>query len=228
MLVLASALLACDPVSDDTAFVEPFDGATSVGLESRIEVHVPDLDVPEGQAVSEEVLRVVDLADGGLVQGQRVVEGTTVVFEPTGGWAPDADYGWALIDAPDQARQPVLEIPDFLLGEAVFSTRSDPWLLDAVLDGGQLCLLFSEAPGTQRLEVQLDGGDVVASEWTAMFLADPGGGPDGTAACLVDVEGAEVDDVVRWTEPDGGSQSVGVVEGSVLSTWRARHRWVRP
>ncbi|MCA9495044.1 MAG: hypothetical protein KC621_34185, partial [Myxococcales bacterium] len=182
--MLVVALLACGSEVEGNAFVEPFDGVTGVASSTVLRVHLPALRLPEGEPVAPESLQVVDLDEGGFVEGTRTVEGTTVLFEPDGGWRPDTDYGWALIDAPDQARQPVLVLPEGLVGDALFSTRVGPRLLDAVLDGTDLCLLFSEEQPARILNLDIAGEDWFGTYWTPTFLASPGEGEGATAACF--------------------------------------------
>ncbi|MCB9688456.1 MAG: hypothetical protein H6735_25695 [Alphaproteobacteria bacterium] len=227
-MLFVVALVACVPEVEGNAFVEPFDGATSVTVDTPLRVHLPALRLPEGQPVSPESLQVVDLDEGGFVEGERVVEGTTVLFEPTDGWRADTDYGWALIDAPDQARQPVLVLPEGLAGEALFSTRPGPRLLDAVLDGDDLCLVFSEEQPARILDLDIGGEDFFGTYWTPTFLAAIGDGEGATASCFPVPARFGEGDVVRWTSALGASDSTTIVEGALLEAWRARHRWSEP
>ena len=101
-------------------------------------------------------------------------------------------------------------------------------LLDAVLDGTDLCLLFSEEQPARILNLDIAGEDWFGTYWTPTFLASPGEGEGATAACFPVPARIGEGDVVRWTSSLGASDSVAIVEEPLLQAWRARHRWTAP
>jgi len=183
-VALAALLAACAPDLDPVAsWVEPMDGATGWAGAEPLIVNTPALDVPPDYEIRP-LLRVIDLADGGYVDGTTTSTHSGITFEPAEAWLPGRRYAWTL-DVPESLpHAPEFGIPEGLAGTAVFDT--DPAL--EVLDGAQhddsrLCVVLSAKAESESVEV----------EWT---LDDFGPPVPDTLTVLPAEEWA--DDLLAW------------------------------
>jgi hypothetical protein len=230
-VLLLLALGSCS-VEELARFVTPWDGQAAVPLDEPLVVRLPELDFPPDEPVPTDLVQVVDLEDGGFVAGTLTRAGRDVVFRPDAPWSPERAYAWTVARPVARARQPVFEVADEVLGEAIFTTAPIVALLDAALDDGRLCLLFGTAPDPL---LDLTVGDEVhpAVGWESWDLgSDLFDGLDeahpATAACLSQEVAAEVGQAVRFTDADGASSQVIVRSDSLVDALAQRHRWSLP
>lgn len=197
--VATLALCACAPLpgeSPPAAFIAPLDGQTAVPAGLDLLVSTRGIDLPEDYPLSDDVIRVVDLDDGGLIRGTVLRDGAELRFRAAGGWEPGHRYLWSVSEPPSAAREPTLELPDEVLGDASFEAGTGRAVLDAGVDGsGQLCLLLSlwlDVPPTD-LALELDGAPVdptwyLRDEWaTARAAHLLPGDPGVSLACATEL-----------------------------------------
>lgn len=215
-------LLGCTP--PEPRFVEPFDGSSAVDPSTPLRVVMEGVAYPDGEPVPDDLITVVDLDDGGEVPGVATFVDGAVAFVPDEPWRDGGVFGWAVEPPAPRARGPLLDVPLALSGEASFRVGGPASLLDAVLDDGALCLLFSEPlPFVAALEVA--GEAVGPLDGEARDLSLPGGVQSAPyAARCVDVD-ARPGDLVRYTADDGSTSAAFVVAEPLAARWKARHRW---
>jgi hypothetical protein len=154
--MLALWLIAC-AIDEQSSYVAPFDGQTSWPLDAPIEVALPADALPPDYPVDAELLRVVDLTVGGIVEGDLIHDGRWLRFHPDGNWPAGHEFAWSLLPPIDAARQPQLAIPDRLLGEARFTTTGAMEVADAVIDRERLCVLLSRPYADEPVYLSVDG-----------------------------------------------------------------------
>ncbi|MBW1877602.1 MAG: hypothetical protein JRI25_06145 [Deltaproteobacteria bacterium] len=195
-LVLAGLLaVGCDDAGDEGSFITPLDGQTAVALDALLRVRAPTLGVPPEYPLPE-LIRVVDLAEGGFVPGEVVDEGDVLSFVPRGSWAVDRRYVWT-VDIPEgMPHGPELHIAGQLSGSAVFDTSEAIAVLAAGLDDDdRACLVLSRRTDVGMMEgarvtaddeeiadlrIELQGPEV----WQDQVWV-PGLRPEVDLACLV-------------------------------------------
>ncbi len=195
-------------------YVSPLDGQTGVSVELPLLVRTDGMELPPEAALPADFISVVALDEEGFVEGAITRTGDDVRFRPRGGWRPDARYAWRVEAFSEGTRRPEARVPPILVGEAVFSTGRELWLLDLTLDPeiGELCAIFSRpiAPGdADRITLTVDDKPQPARAFTAftearfhqVWLPDKDHGVSVACALLEDV--APGDAVRMWLEPDG-------------------------
>lgn len=215
-------LLACR--TESPAYVAPYDGASSVNPGDPLRAVFDGGAYPEGEPVPDDVIVVVDLDDGGAVRGEARVEDGAVVFLPDEPWREGGAYGWAVTAPAPVARRPLLDVPLDLEGEASFRVGGSAALLDAAIEGGRLCLLFS-APLPWIGAIEVDGEPLDDLDGEPLALPAPRPPGDSPARCVPAL--ARVGDVVRYTGPDGSTSAARVSSRPLGDRWRERHRWSR-
>ena len=160
--VLASSLLlvplvACEELP---GMIAPFDGRTDVGANDPLVVqgganHIPP-DYPPGN-----VITVVDLQDGGFIDGDAVTDGPDVLFYPAEGWAEARRFAWTFMDPDHVPHGPEMPVAEGLAGTAVFSTEDAPEVLAVEEDDGRPCLVLSQpVADVDALELRVKVDDV--------------------------------------------------------------------
>jgi hypothetical protein len=225
--VLAAA--GCGGPEVDTFFVAPPSGTTHVPIDAPLQVRLDEIAWPDGEPIPPDLVQVVDLVDGGFVDGELSWSGRDVLFEPELGWRAGHRYAWTVQEPVPRARQPVMRIPDGVTGEAIFDTASQVEALDAVRDEDRLCLLFSQRFAPVALDLTLDGAwtpglpvevmDVVLTEVEAVPL------PDGALGAVCTVDPAPDVTTVRWISPTDTPYALEVAPGTLTDALLARHRW---
>jgi len=157
MAALALAFVSGCATEVGSAYILPFDGQTDWPVDRPIEVALNEQALPGGYPLDPGLLRVVDLTNGGIVEGDLVHEGRMLRFYPTDGWKPSTDYAWTLSPSVDRNREPQLLIPPALQGDAFFSTTSRLEVVNAVQQGERLCLQLSRAFDDDRLMIWVNG-----------------------------------------------------------------------
>ncbi len=226
------ATLGCAQPADAPSFVAPLDGQSGVALNAPLQVHLGAARYPVESALPPSLVTVVDVGTGAEVEGQlRRGEWPDVLFVPDGGWAADGRYVWSVRQPTPLARQPELQVPSGLVGEARFTTAALPELLDAVVtDGGRLCLLLSGDAAAAELPDSLLLNDqdwpIEGAEWVRPQLDDPAltllEADDGVVAACLDAP-VDAGDVVRL-ELDSDTWQVQVTDLDLLDIVRQRHR----
>lgn len=136
------------------AYIAPVDGQTAVPRDLSLRVQTgPIHELPPAYEVPD-LIRVVDLTDGGYVPGRVDVDTDSVRFTPRVRWRSGHRYVWTFDPAKAVPHGPEFGFPDTLEGSAVFDVTADRLdLLDATLDAaGRTCLVFS-----RRLTADDDG-----------------------------------------------------------------------
>jgi hypothetical protein len=220
-------LAACTQQTEQ--FVEPFDGSSRVLPGDPLVVHL-SAKYPEGEALPDDLIVVVDLLSGGVVDGTTTFRDGAVSFEPDSPWQTGGRYGWAVSAPLPATRGPLLEVPPALVGEASFRVGGERELLEATLEGGKVCLLFSDlVEGVPRLAIG-------AREWIEPPSREgevtlPGSPEQPGAPRCLELEGVGNDDVgslVRVWSASGVTSSAVLRSETLEVAWQARHRWVQP
>lgn len=163
-------LSGCQALPPATVWVAPLAGQTGIPSGMPLVVHTGPLDVPPDYALPD-LVRVVDLADGGFVAGRVAVEAEAVRFIPDGGWAADRDYAWVFDAVEGLPHGPSLNLPEFGEEPPRFSTAQRLDFLASVRDDeGRICLITSRPvlPDDEGAwSVAADGVDVAVRyvEW---------------------------------------------------------------
>jgi hypothetical protein len=228
------ALAGCQAPPDGAAWVAPFDGATSVPVDARLHVATGPLDLPRSYPIDPATVSAVVLPDATAVPGVIRVgaDSDLLTFTPTEGFAPVRTYRWSVVEPDPVVREIHADLPDGILGDRSFTTSPASHLLDAVVDAGTLCLLFSAPYTSTDLVIGLAGApprlvsfsrveplqDVVIED----DLPDPGG------LCPDDSLGAEPGDPLTYVAASGVRDEVEVTEGTLQDALLARHRWTPP
>jgi hypothetical protein len=218
-------LIGCE--APEHRFVEPFDGSSAVRVDDPLQVVLEGADYPEGEPVPDDAISVVDLDRGGDVPGTLVYADDRVVFAPDEPWRDGGAYGWVVATPAPRARAPLLDVPSGLEGEATFRVGGGITLLDAAIEDGELCLLFSQSI-RYVAALTVDGVELGAVDSTPRPVSLPSdlASTDHSGRCVaVD---AKVGDLVRYTAPDGVPSAVRVGSESLAARWKARHRWMEP
>ena len=162
-MLLISVFAACATDDPGVGFVSPFDGQTDWPHEAPLQLRLTGDSLPEGYPTPQDLVRVVDLDDGGFVPGSLSHDGVDLWFYPDQPFAADHDFVAHIDPASLDNREPELDGMVGLDGETVFSTASRLDALDAVVDAaGVLCVLWSRAPADgEFVSVAVDGVAVV-------------------------------------------------------------------
>lgn len=199
LVVLASAVAVGASCSTAGGMITPFDGRTLVDLEAPLVIIGGAVEIPPNYPVGD-LISVVDLEDGGFVEGQVVVRDLDVSFHPTGGWREGRRYAWTFADPEHMPHGPELPVPEALRGTAVFSTADAPEVVAVALEGGEACLVLSQpVEDIDALDVRITLDDAEVPD-AAFELRDDwdGYGGGATAACLSGVDVVDVEAVRAW------------------------------
>ena len=240
-ILIAAALLllaACDgPTTKNTGgFIGPMDGQTNVSMDQALLVQTGGLDLPDKYSIPQTFIQVVNLVDGGFVEGDVVREGDDVLFLPANAWNPDTRYAWSTNQIPAMPRTPEYQFPNALIGEAVFDTSSELDVLDFVLDdtlsdSERPCALLSREIVAPNALVVLTVDDVLVEdvdyevysedEWGESF--DAKHAPGVSVVCFNDVDIAPGDSLRLWWNESGPWQD-NIEDGRIKDALRLRHR----
>jgi len=174
-LLLAGLLaVGCEESGDEGSFIAPLDGQTGIAPDAALEVRAPTLDVPPDYPLPE-LIRVVDLAEGGFVPGEVLDDGDVLSFVPDLPWAVDRRYVWTVDIPAGIPHGPELHIAGQLSGSAVFDTSQAVAVLAAGLDDeDRACLVLSRHADPEILE----GARVTADDQEVADLAFEVEGPE--------------------------------------------------
>jgi len=229
MLVVALSLAGCagDDVAQERTWIAPLDGQSGIPLDMQLMVRTGELDLPPDYPIPN-LIRVVDLRDGGEVPGRVEVGPERIRFIPDEGWVGDRRFAWTVDPVNPVPHGPELVFPEHLAGTAVFDTSSSLSVLGAALDDeGRACLVFSRRlTADDDAEVNIDADGVPVDEvvleylpeeaWSPWVLAPDDPGLD--VICLTTPETFEPGTVIRvwWGEPEvpwrAELQGIGVDE----------------
>ena len=197
MRTIAPVLLlaACATVETEVGFVSPFDGQTDWPPEAALQIHLPEPALPKGQPTPQDLVRVVDLDQGGFVVGELVHDGNDLWFFPDEPFIAGHRFAWQIDVASIQAREPELHIPASIGGEGVFATHPQVDVLDVVHPGsGELCVLFSRTPrASDQILVAVDGVPTDMSEAREVTVPgiEPAAGQGQAERCTIATDFAE-------------------------------------
>jgi hypothetical protein len=191
------ALTACgtpDAPPPGDHYLSPLDGQTAWSREGALTAVAEDMDLPPDYPLPD-LIRVVDLASGGLVAGTVERGDGFLRFTPERRFRANARYAWS-VDVPEPLPHgPSLGFPAALAQAAVFDTSDDVAVLAATREAdNRLCLVMSrllgaDDEGTWSLNAE---GEAIAptaaaivprEEWAADF-AFPAGDPGVDALCF--------------------------------------------
>jgi len=225
VLMAAIGLGGCETTTQST-YITPFDGQTDWPVEQPLEVALAREELPPDYPVDPDLLRVVDLTDGGLVEGDVVLDGRFLRFYPAEGWSPATDYAWTLSAPLVRNREPQLLVPPVLRGDARFSTAGHLEVVSAVTEEGRTCLQLSRAFDDDTLRIYVDGERGL--DWSIVEVT-VGGVEDAQTATLHALCTAA--DGVGSIRVEVGASEVYQFSpgpGSALSAFRDLHRVVAP
>jgi hypothetical protein len=183
-LWIAAFLAGCDDptLNPQDSFVSPLAGQTGVPSDMELLVRGGAVEIPPDYAVGD-VIRVVDLEDGGFVAGQVLMEGWDLRFVPEEPWADGRRYAWTVDPAGHVPHGPELPIPANLVGTSAFGTSEAIDLLGSTLDDDQRACLVASHPLEEAGEVRITANDVEVEdvtleelreiEWVPGFARDP-------------------------------------------------------
>lgn len=225
-------LVACAPGPPSDAFVAPMDGQT--GVPSYMPLMIRGVvDVPAGYPVGD-LVRVVDVDVGSLVDGRSAVRGDAVLFYPDEAWALGRRFAWVVSNPEPVPHGPEPVVAEHLLGTAVFDTSDELTLLGVSVDPDGLyaaCLLFSRPLNTLDagdLRVVVDGVQLegITVDYATDALMEPGllsTDPGVGYACLLGTVMVPEGAVVRVWWGDAGPWSE-VADGASLEqiAWSRR------
>jgi hypothetical protein len=177
---VAAALLGTVACSNDVApgerYISPLDGQTSWNPEVPLVVRSEDMDLPPDYHLPE-LLRVVDLDQGGIIPGVTARDSELLVFTPDRPWPLNRRFAW-VVDVPEPVPHgPELTFPPELEEPSVFDTSTRIDVLGGSVDGDdRACVVLSrmlsgEDGGTWRISfgetdiVGVVGYLVPRSEW---------------------------------------------------------------
>jgi hypothetical protein len=225
-------LIGCSEPSG-ASFVAPFDGATSIAPEAELSVTAGYLGLPDGYPIDPALLTVTRLPLEEPVAGKLIATHDTITFAPADAWENDADYRWVVTTVDAVVRQIRPELPETVEGAATFSISDRPVLLEAVLDTGILCLVFSQPMTADDLLVGVAGRTPVPIGYAPVDPLDAVEIPTdlpGTpgAVCLDTPLGAVPGDTLTWMSESGVPTEVPVEPRSVHLAVLARFRWSPP
>lgn len=166
------ALVACDQpgATDDRGYVAPADGQSGVAQYQPLLVRGAAADLPADYPLDPATIRVVDLEDGGFVEGNLRISGADLLFVPVTGWSQGHRYAWTVSEPLPEAHGPEVGLNDGLIGSAVFSTGAELDALGAGLDeaNGQACVVLSrplQPEDAARIVVSDLLGEVIPVTW---------------------------------------------------------------
>lgn len=140
-LVGLAFIAGCTQTSDFS--ISPMDGLTAVSPDEPLVAYGAAREIPPGYPLGD-LITVVDLADGGYVDGEVMVEGTDLSFYPAQNWSGDRRYAWTVGEDEHVTHGPELPIPEESRGTAVFSRIGRPEALGAWSEDPDVCVLLSQ------------------------------------------------------------------------------------
>lgn len=238
--IVAILLLgACDPPDEKAkaGYIAPLDGQSNVATNTDLLVHTGGLDLPEKYAIPQNFIQVVDLSDGGFVDGEVVRDGDDLRFLPDKPWKEDNRYVWSLSQVPQLPRSPEVHIPQHLIGEAVFDTSPEIEILDLLLDSADSddarpCALFSREIVAPNAQVVVTLDDTIVDEvtfdiysedeWNSTFKStdnDP-----GVSVVCFNIAELQGDESLRLWWNESGPWQADLAPGKLEQSLKARRR----
>ncbi|MFT7521894.1 MAG: hypothetical protein ACI9MC_004046 [Kiritimatiellia bacterium] len=153
VLILLAACTSGSDAPQGDRYIAPLDGQTAVPTDARLIVVAEDMSLPPDYPLLE-LFRVVDMDEGGRVEGS--VKRFTDFFEfiPNSQWDADRRYGWVIDVPPPVPHGPHLTFPDILGEPSTFETSSRINVLGGSVDlDDRVCVVMS------RLLRAADKGD---------------------------------------------------------------------
>ncbi|MBT3222900.1 MAG: hypothetical protein HN348_27805 [Proteobacteria bacterium] len=159
IIILALSLGSCPGGEEQPtrAFIAPLHGQSDVPVEMELMLRTGGVNWPPNYPIPAGFIRVVDLGEGGLVDGHIYRSGNDILFRPYDPWEPNRRYSWTVDIVTSEPHGPEFSFPDNLMGTAVFDTSNALALLGASLESDQICMVFSRPLSAK------DAGDLVIS-----------------------------------------------------------------
>ncbi len=201
LALVSAALVACKELP---GMIAPFDGRSNVDGGEPLVVQGGANQIPPDYPAGD-VITVVDLQDGGFVEGRSITDGPDVLFYSTEPWPASRRFAWTFMDPDHVPHGPEMPVTEGLSGTAVFSTEDAPEVLAVEEDAGRPCLVLSqpiEDAEALDLRVTVDDVDVDASTRSLDGAWDPYDG-GATALCLDGVSVAPGQSVRAWVDGRG-------------------------
>lgn len=199
--IVTCTLVACE---DLPGMIAPFDGRSDVNANEPLRVQGGANQIPPDYPAGN-VITVVDLQDGGFIDGRALTDGADVLFYPTDSWPSDRRFAWSFMDPDHVPHGPEMPVDEGLAGTAVFSTANAPEVLAVEEDDGRPCLVLSqpiEDAEALDLRVSVDDVEVDASVRSLDSAWDPYDG-GAVALCLDGVAVAPGQSVRAWVDERG-------------------------
>lgn len=199
--VVLVPLVACEELP---GMIAPFDGRSDVGSGDPLVVQGGANQIPPDYPAGN-VITVVDLLDGGFVDGEVVTDGPDVLFYANEGWAEARRFAWTFMDPDHVPHGPEMPVDEALAGTAVFSTEDAPEVLAVEEDDGRPCLVLSQPiddVDALDLRVTIDDVDVDASTRSLNAAWDPYDG-GANALCLETATVVPGQSVRTWIDGRG-------------------------
>lgn len=154
LVVVLIAGCAGPEAPTQAGWIAPFDGQTNFNPSQDLLVSMQGVRIPEDYPLNE-LVRVMDLLDGGTVPGTVTLDESLLRFSPDAPWATDRRCGWTLYDPLETAHGPEVHLP-VATGTAVFEVSDNIHALDLSLGemDGAVCMLLSR-PVDSGLDVRV-------------------------------------------------------------------------
>ena len=218
IFIFALGLASCPGGGEQStrAFIAPLHGQSDVPVAMELMLRTGGVSWPPNYPIPEGFIRVVDLQEGGLVNGIIYRSGDDILFKPSQPWEPNRRYSWTVDMVNSEPHGPEFYFPENLMGTAAFDTSNDLALLGASYEAteDQICMVFSRpltANDAGELVISVD--DVLIDDAVLELLTDEDWGkpydllPDDGGIgimCLQTEVDVEVDDALRvWWGNDG-------------------------
>lgn len=221
LIILAAA--ACSSDEDvATRFISPLDGQTGWSVDGPLVARYDALNVPPDYPMPE-VMRVVDLEDGGLVPGKTTMGDGFLSFTPDESWSAGR-FAW-VVDMPEAVPHgPSLEFPDILEEPSVFDTTPRLDVLAGSIDAeGNTCVVLSRVTDSADDGTwTLSEGDVTWDGVVGYLVPRSEWGPD-----LTFIEGDAGVDVLCFTFEGGPTDVPDLASGDEIRlTWGDDGPWL--
>jgi hypothetical protein len=200
-LASLATLVACEELP---GMIAPFDGRTNLDAREPLRVQGGANQIPPDYPAGN-VITVVDLLDGGFVDGTVVTDGMDVLFHPAADWPTGRRLAWTFMDPDHVPHGPEMPVEVGLRGTAVFSADDGAEVLAVEEDGGRPCLVLSqpiEDVDALVLRVTVDDVDVESIARSLDGAWDPYDA-GATAMCLDGVSVAPGQSVRVWVDGRG-------------------------
>lgn len=215
-----AVLAACAEDAPVESYVTPALGQTGVNRTAPLVVRAAELDVPPDYPTTE-LVRVIDLFDGGFVAGEVRVTETTITFEPASAWSANRRYLWIVAPPDAVPHGPELPLPEELAGENPFETdsRLNPLAVGRD-DNDRLCFVMSRPVDPERdlgVPTVFVGDEELPVELPLQPLDDEAWRPDLPLA---------EDDAGLGVGCIGGSAGTALPNDAVRFQWSSRRSWL--